>query len=45
MDKYQQFVYDNIQLINPSLKYLLTIDELIELFNSNLLYYINNFQS
>ena len=41
----QQFVYDKIQLLNPTLKYLLTIEELVELFKTNRNYYINKNQS
>lgn len=42
MNKYQQFVYDNIKLLNPSLKHFLTIEQLVQLFETNPNYYINN---
>ena len=45
MNKYQQFVYDNIKLLNPSLKKFLTIEQLVVLFETNTKYYINKNQS
>ena len=45
MNKYQYFVYDNIEFLNPSLKYFLTIEHLVMLFETNPKYYINNHQS
>ena len=45
MNKYQQFIYNNIKLLNPSLKKNLTIGKLVQLFETNPKYYINKNQS
>lgn len=40
MNEYKSFVYNEIKFLNPHLKKLLSIKELVQLYESNKIYYL-----